>query len=107
METPVNSGTSLSPGLAVAPQEQMWEAALAFAWRRTVGLGKKRLGLGKKEPFTFLPVEIPLLLKGTLAQSVPLHPHTAHLSGEEMDTDTKKVFRTVLPVCRNILNFHV
>lgn len=42
METLVNSWISLSPVLAVAPQEQMCEAAPAFASRRIAGLGKTR-----------------------------------------------------------------
>lgn len=85
METLVNSGISLSPVLPAAPQEQMSEAALAFASRRRVGLGKTR---------TTFPVEIALEVKGTLASvSQCTHTsHSAHLSVEEMDRDTNNYF---------------
>lgn len=66
----------LSPALAVAPQEQMCEAALAFASRRAVGLGKTRT------IHLLLTVETPLELKGTLTVSTPCssvsRPHTGH-----------------------------
>lgn len=75
METLVNSQVSLSPVLAVPPQEQMCEAALASASRRIVGLGKTR---------TIHPVLTSGDTTGaqghhgslyTLLQCVPLHPH--------------------------------
>lgn len=85
METLVNSGISLSPALAAAPQEQTSEAALAFASRGTVGLGTTRA--------------IHLLLTTgdtTGAQGHPAcptapTPHTVHAC-LEMHTDTNNQF---------------